>query len=510
MPNTKPALLLVLDGWGIGSKEKGNAIHTAHTPTWDRLSETSAYTEISACGEVVGLPANQIGNSEVGHLTMGAGRTILQDLTRIDLAIKSKKFFANSKLRAAFQHAQNNHSAVHIMGLLSLGGVHSHINHILAALTLSQEFKIPIYIHAFLDGRDTAPKSAEESIQNLLVQLKNLPNTQLATVCGRFYAMDRDNRWERIESAYRLIVQGQAPYSASNGMEALIKAYARGETDEFVQATLVQENYPGLKANDSVLFMNFRSDRARQLSYALTTSTFEHFSRPVLLPNKNLYTLTEYDPNLKAQIIFPKLQPVNVLGEYLEKQNMTQLRIAETEKYAHVTFFFNGGKEVPFQNEERILIPSPQVKTYDLQPQMNAELLTTSLVQAIQSQKYDVIICNYANADMVGHTGNFPATVAAIECLDKCMKKIIQALDSVDGEALITADHGNADCMLEPETQKPHTAHTLAPVPFIYYGSQKLRFKSVSGSLKDIAPTLLYLLGKIPPTEMTGQSLLTS
>lgn len=506
----KPVLLLVLDGWGSSPKNEGNAIHTAHTPTWDHLIKTSAYTEISACGEVVGLPPNQIGNSEVGHLTIGAGRVLQQDLTRINHAIKNKKFFNHPKLRAAFQNAQNNQSAVHIMGLLSFGGVHSHINHILAALTLSQEFNTPVYVHAFLDGRDTPPQSAKKSIQDLLAKLESLPNAQLATVCGRFYAMDRDNRWERIEQAYKLISQGQAKYFANNGMDALNNAYARNETDEFVQATLVQTNYPGLKTSDSVIFMNFRSDRARQLSHVFTAASFEHFSRPVHLPQENLYTLTEYDPTLEAQVIFQKPQPINVLGEYLEKQNMVQLRIAETEKYAHVTFFFNGGKEAPFQNEERILIPSPKVKTYDLQPQMNAELLTSALVKAIQSQKYDVIICNYANADMVGHTGNFPATVAAIEYLDKCMKQIFQALDTVGGEALITADHGNADCMFEPGTDKPHTAHTLAPVPFVYYGSQKLRCKPFSGSLQDVAPTLLYLLDKTPPTEMTGQSLLTN
>tara|TARA_R110002110_G_scaffold65206_4_gene179996 strand:+ start:77910 stop:79442 length:1533 start_codon:yes stop_codon:yes gene_type:complete len=510
MPQNKPVLLLVLDGWGSGPERKENAIYSAQTPTWDNLISTSPYTEISACGEIVGLPIGQIGNSEVGHLTMGAGRTIPQDLTRIDQSIQDGSFFSKRALLDAFQTCQKNQSALHLMGLLSPGGVHSHTTHILAALKISKEFEVPVYIHAFLDGRDTPPKSAQSALQFLADQLETLPNAHLASICGRFYAMDRDNRWDRIEQSYRVITQGQAKHTAQNGIDALNNAYARQESDEFVEPTKILTTYPGLKPDDVVLFMNFRSDRARQLSQALIAESFEHFSRPVILSKKNLYTLTEYDPMLGAQVIFPKTRPANVLGEYLMQEQMTQLRIAETEKYAHVTFFFNGGKEMPFENETRILIPSPKVKTYDLQPQMNAPALTDALVEAILAKKYDVIICNYANADMVGHTGNFTATIKAIECLDQCIARLLQALDSVEGEALITADHGNADCMLEPGSQKPHTAHTLSPVPLVYYGKQNLKFKSQPGSLQDIAPTLLYILGKVPPQEMTGQSLLSN
>lgn len=510
MTTPKPVLLLILDGWGASQNLEGNAIHAAQTPNWDRLQAEFPYSELEGCGEVVGLPSGQIGNSEVGHLTMGAGRIVPQDLTKIDQAIKDESFFQNSVLQEAFQKAQQKQSAVHIMGLCSSGGVHSHQAYIFACLNLLKHYDVPVFVHAFLDGRDVAPKCAESSLQALETECEKYSSAKLATVCGRFYAMDRDQRWDRIQKAYNAITQNAAEYTAQSGVQALKAAYERGETDEFVSPTLtLSDAYPGLNKNDQVVFMNFRADRARQLCFSLTAEDFKGFKQTQSIPSTDLYTLTEFDTALNANVIYPKEQPRNVLGQILESAGMTQLRIAETEKYAHVTFFFNGGREAPFNGEDRVLIPSPKVKTYDLKPEMSAKELTHALIEAVHSKQYDVIICNYANADMVGHTGDFSATIEAIECLDKCLSEICQTLTSVGGEALITADHGNADCMFEPGTQNPHTAHTLSRVPLIYFGQQPLAFKKHAGSLQDVAPTLLKILGKTAPKEMSGESLLT-
>ncbi|MCS5709666.1 2,3-bisphosphoglycerate-independent phosphoglycerate mutase [Candidatus Berkiella cookevillensis] len=509
MTRPKPVLLLILDGWGASQEIKGNAILAAQTPTWDKLIATHPYTEIEGCGETVGLPHGQMGNSEVGHLTIGAGRIVHQDLSKINLAVQDGSFFHNPILRQAFLNAEKTQTAVHVMGLLSPGGVHSHEDHIFALLEHSKHYNCPVYIHAFLDGRDTSPKSAEASLEKLEKIVAALPKAHIATLMGRYYAMDRDNRWDRIERAFNAIVHAKAELHFSSTQQALSHAYAHNLTDEFVLPSIVDAAYSGIQSTDTVLFMNFRSDRARQMSHALSTPDFSGFDRLNFKPIKQLVTLTEYDSTLKAAILFPKTTPKNGLGEYLQTLGLQQLRIAETEKYAHVTFFFNGGVEAPCEGEERILIPSPKVQTYDLKPQMSALEITEHLTQAIASRRFDVIICNFANADMVGHTGNFKATIEAIECLDQCLSKIIASIEAQNGALLITADHGNADCMYETNTDNPHTAHTLAKVPFVYCGSSSLVFKHQVGSLQDVAPTLLHVMGITPPKEMTGVSLLT-
>lgn len=508
MNRPKPVLLLVLDGWGVSQSPRGNAIYQAHTPHWDRLIAKYPYMEIEGCGETVGLPDGQIGNSEVGHLTLGAGRIIYQDLTKINRAVEDRSFFEIPKLHQAFAHAQDTKHAVHIMGLLSPGGVHSHEDHILALLEHSKQYTCTVYVHAFLDGRDTLPKSALSSIQKLQRAVAHTPHAAIATVMGRFYAMDRDKRWERTLSAYEAIVQAKTSRQSNSAEQALLSAYDSGLTDEFVLPTLVDAEYPGVQPQDTVIFMNFRADRARQLCHALHSSAFNGFTRQNRPALHELITLTQYDDTLTATILFPKESPKNVLGEYLQSLKLRQLRIAETEKYAHVTFFFNGGIEQPFQGEERILIPSPKVATYDMQPEMNAPQLTESLIDAIYSQKFDVIICNFANADMVGHTGNFDAAVKAVSCLDSCLGKILAAIEQTDGAALITADHGNVECMYEADNQNPHTAHTLSKVPFVYFGRTPLAPQPIAGSLQDIAPTLLTIMGLPIPTEMTGKPLL--
>lgn len=508
MIRPKPVLLLILDGWGASQETKGNAIHAARTPTWDKLVATHPYMEIEGCGETVGLPHGQMGNSEVGHLTIGAGRIVYQDLTKINLAIKEGSFFSNPVLKHAFENAEKTQTAMHVMGLLSPGGVHSHEDHIFALLEHSKQYHCPVYVHAFLDGRDTLPKSAQASLEKLERIVATLPQARIATLMGRYYAMDRDNRWDRTEQAFNAIVHGKAERQFPSAQLALSHAYEQNLSDEFVLPSLIDASYSGMNATDTVLFMNFRSDRARQLSHALSTPDFSGFNRAHFNPVKHLITLTEYDNTLKAAILFPKTAPKNGLGEYLQTLGLQQLRIAETEKYAHVTFFFNGGIETPFKGEERILVPSPKVKTYDLKPQMSAIEITDHLIDAIASNHFDAIICNFANADMVGHTGNLQATIEAIECLDHCLSRIIASIEAQNGALLITADHGNADCMFEANTDNPHTAHTLAKVPFIYCGSAPLNFKKQAGSLQDVAPTLLHVMGLSPPKEMTGVSLL--
>lgn len=502
-PVHKPIVLIVLDGWGYRESTPDNAIAAAHTPTWDGLWQTYPHTLLSTSGHDVGLPLSQMGNSEVGHLILGAGRIVLQDFEQINHAIETGDFEHNPTLLHAFNHLKKHDAALHIMGLLSPGGVHSHEQHFYALLRLAQQHKLnKVIIHAFLDGRDTPPQSALTSLQALDQYCQTQQCGRIASITGRYYAMDRDKRWDRTEKTYRLIVTGQAAFTANTPLEALQQAYDRSETDEFVQPTRIGNSGP-LADNDCVLFMNFRADRARQLTYALTDPTFNAFSRT---PFRHSYvvTLTAYASDIDAHVVFSKNEIINGLGEVISRHGLKQLRIAETEKYAHVTYFFNGGIESPYPGEDRLLIPSPKVATYNLQPEMSAPTLTQSLVKAIQSNTYDFIVCNFANADMVGHTGDFKATVTAIETIDQCLHPIIEALKVMGGEAIITADHGNAEKMVDEIHHQPHTAHTLQPVPWIYCGRPVKHLKE-KAMLYDVAPTVLSLLGLPIPAEMTGK-----
>jgi 2,3-bisphosphoglycerate-independent phosphoglycerate mutase len=446
-----------------------------------------------------------MGNSEVGHLNLGSGRVVYQDFTRISKAIREGEFQTNPTIVNAIQQSLDNHSALHIMGLLSDGGVHSHIEHIKAMLSLAVAKGVEqVYLHAFLDGRDTPPQSAAEYIESIEALLKDLGKGRIATICGRYYAMDRDQRWERVESSYTAMVTGQSEYTATTAEQGLQDSYAREEYDEFVKPTIIGESAP-IQSGDSVIFMNYRADRAREMTRAFVEQDFNGFKRNYLATN--FVMLTEYAADIKAPCAYAPVKLPKVLGEHLQDLGKTQLRIAETEKYAHVTFFFNGGVEKPFEGEDRELIPSPKVATYDLQPEMNAPLLTEKFVAAIESGKYDFIICNFANPDMVGHTGNFDATVKAISCLDQCLAKILTALEKAGGEAMITADHGNAEKMSDHETGQPHTAHTNFLVPFIYFGRDAKPTKD-NGVLSDVAPSLLSIAGLPIPDEMTGKPLM--
>lgn len=503
----KPIAVIILDGWGVRDATAFNAILAAKTPHWDKLWQTCPHTTLDASGEAVGLPAGQMGNSEVGHLTIGAGRRVYQDLTRISKAIQDNQLCQNVVLQAGFEKARDQNARVHILGLLSNGGVHSHLDQITAVIDCAKTAGVKnLRIHAFLDGRDTPPKSAGEFILKLEQHCQDQPGFAIGSLCGRYYAMDRDQRFERTEKAYDLLTLMKADHHASNALEGLEQAYARLETDEFVAPTCIGQPCP-IQDKDVVLFMNFRSDRARQLSYALTDPAFTGFTRTKIPKLAAFITLTNYAQDLKAEVLFPPPVLTQVIGEILQDHQLQQLRIAETEKYAHVTFFLNGGQENCFRGEERILIPSPKVATYDQKPEMSAFELTDRLVKEILSQRFHVIFCNFANADMVGHTGNFAATVQAIEALDRCLGKIITALEQVNGQALITADHGNAEIMFDQATQQPHTAHTNERVPFIYVGPPA-SIRPSARTLADIAPSLLYLLGLSPSPEMTGQSLI--
>lgn len=506
----KPVVLLILDGWGYREEKEFNAIAMANTPNWDHLWSQHPHTLISGSGQDVGLPQGQMGNSEVGHLCMGAGRVIYQDLERINHSIEQGDFNQNPTLVKAMESARHQNKKVHLMGLLSAGGVHSHQDHFIAALNLAKQLKIQqVFVHAFLDGRDTPPKSAASSLELIDHWFKDYGHGQIASLCGRYYAMDRDQRYDRSQLAYDLLTEG-APHQANTAMEGLQAAYDRNQSDEFVlPCSILHEGKPVLvEDGDVIVFMNFRSDRARQLSYAFTRHEWHEFPRKHHPQVSHFVTLTQYDKNLQAEVVFPAIEIPNTLGSWLAQHHLKQLRLAETEKYAHVTFFFNGGVEKPNVGEDRQLIPSPKVATYDLKPQMSAQEVTDALVEAIRGQTYDVIICNYANPDMVGHTGNIPATVQAIETIDQCLNFIMKALKEFGGEMLITADHGNAEMMVDPKTQQAHTAHTTELVPLIYYGPRKCDFNTSRGQLSDIAPTLLNLLGLPIPQEMTGQGLL--
>jgi 2,3-bisphosphoglycerate-independent phosphoglycerate mutase len=508
----KPVVLIVLDGWGLREDRRHNAIEGARKPVWDRLWREFPHTTVRTSGSSVGLPSGQMGNSEVGHLNLGAGRVVYQEFTRISRSIRTGSFFSNLTLTDAVDKAIGCNQAVHILGLLSPGGVHSHEEHIHAMVRLAVERGAPrVCVHAFLDGRDMPPKSAEPSIAALEALLAGLGRGRIASVVGRYYAMDRDNRWGRIAKAYDLLVEGRGEYEAPDALAALRLAYDRGETDEFVKATAIAP--PGgspamIEDGDVVINMNYRSDRVRQITRALAERDFQEFERPVVRRLGAYVSLTEYNKEFDIPVAFPPERLKNGFGEYISSLGLHQLRLAETEKYAHVTFFFNGGIEQPFEGEDRVLIPSPKVATYDLKPEMSAPEVTDALVEAIGSGRYDAIVCNYANSDMVGHTGQYEAAVHAVETIDECLGRVVKALHKAGGEMLVTADHGNAEQMVDEENGQPHTAHTTNPVPLIYVGP---RFATLSegGALCDIAPTLLTIMGLPQPREMTGRSLIT-
>ncbi|MFU8817181.1 MAG: 2,3-bisphosphoglycerate-independent phosphoglycerate mutase [Pseudomonadales bacterium] len=506
------SVLVVLDGFGYSESRDHNAIAAADTPNWDRYWSTAPHTLISGSGGDVGLPEGQMGNSEVGHMNLGAGRVVYQDLTRINRAIAQGEFQRNRALNRAFDRVKKSGGALHLMGLLSPGGVHSHEQHIFACIEMAAAAGVrPIYLHAFLDGRDTPPRSAHASLEKAQALMSRLGAGAVASVVGRYFAMDRDRRWDRIERAYNLLVRGEAPFLAGSATEALEQAYARGENDEFVQPTSIhsEEQLP-LRINDgdAVVFMNFRADRARQLTRALIDPQFSDFQRRSTVTPVDFVMLTRYADDIKTSCAFEPAVLTNTLGEYLAGLGKTQLRIAETEKYAHVTFFFSGGREEPYPGERRILIPSPKVDTYDQCPEMSARKVTDELVAAIRSRAYDTIVCNYANGDMVGHTGFFDAAVKAVETLDACLGRLESAIVEVGGQMLITADHGNVEQMSDPATGQAHTAHTAEPVPLVYIGPEPVAFAE-NGTLADVAPTLLTLMRLEIPTEMTGRSLVS-
>lgn len=503
MSRPKPVLLLILDGWGHREEREDNAIAHAEAPNWRRLLQDCPHTLIETSGRHVGLPDGQMGNSEVGHMNLGAGRIVYQDLTRIDHAIETGEFFDNPELTGACAAARGAGGCLHVFGLLSPGGVHSHEDHIHAFLDLARRQGVAeLVVHAFLDGRDTPPRSARPSLERLELRCAEL-GYRIGSVSGRYYAMDRDQRWDRVERAYGAIVEARAEHAAESAVAALDAAYARGENDEFVLPTVVA-GATAMADGDAVVFMNFRADRARELSAAFVQPGFEGFAarRPAL---SRFVCLSEYDARLPAAVAYPPETLHNTLPQVLAAHGLTQLRIAETEKYAHVTFFFSGGVEAQQPGESRILIPSPKVATYDLKPEMSCPELTAALVEDIRARRHDLIVCNIANPDMVGHTGVLSAAILAVEAVDRAIGEITKALREVGGEMILTADHGNLEQMRDPDTGQAHTAHTVGPVPLVYLG-RPARLKP-GGSLRDVAPTLLALLGLPQPAEMSGQPL---
>ena len=495
--------LIIMDGFGINPKEEGNAIKAANTPNLDRLFAENPHTEIAASGMDVGLPDGQMGNSEVGHTNIGAGRIVYQELTRITKSIADGDFFQNEELAGAMQSCIDNHTALHLMGLLSDGGVHSHNTHLYALVELAHRMGVKeVWVHCFMDGRDVPPDSGKGFVQELQTELEKIGTGRIATVMGRYYAMDRDNRWERVERAYSAIRFARGK-EASCPVAAMEESYQTGVTDEFVEPVVVQ-GYNGVKENDSMIFFNFRPDRARELSRTFVDPDFSWFARD-FIPVRYV-CMTQYDATMpNVTVAFKPESLTNTFGEYVSRHGLKQLRIAETEKYAHVTFFFNGGVEKVYDGEDRALIPSPKVATYDLQPEMSAYLVTDEVLKRIHSGKYDVIILNFANCDMVGHTGVFEAAVKAVEAVDECIGKVIDAIREQDGIALITADHGNADQMVD-EDGGPFTAHTTNKVPLILVGKGDVKLKT--GRLADLTPTMLDLMGMEKPAEMTGESLI--
>jgi 2,3-bisphosphoglycerate-independent phosphoglycerate mutase len=507
----KTTVLIILDGWGYREERRDNAIALGKTPVWDRLWRGAPHTLVSGSGLDVGLPAGQMGNSEVGHMSLGSGRVIYQNITRIDQAIADGSFYSNPAYCNAIDKATAAGGAVHIMGLLSPGGVHSHEQQIFAAVRLAAgRGASRVFLHAFLDGRDTPPRSAGSSLERAQDLFKELDCGRVASITGRYYAMDRDNNWDRIESAYTLLTEGKGQYTATTAMEGLEAAYARDENDEFVLPTAIAaegQQAAVIADNDCVLFMNFRADRARQLTRALIQPDFDNFARRVIPNLSDFVTTTQYAADIDTSCAFGPESITNALGDYLAQLGKTQLRIAETEKYAHVTFFFSGGREEPFPGEDRELIQSPAVATYDLQPEMSAPELTDKLIAAIRSGKYDLIVCNYANGDMVGHTGILAAAIKAVEALDECLGRVEQALLESGAEALVTADHGNCEQMLDYESGQQHTQHTTDLVPLVYIGKREVQLNPDGGKLADIAPTLLALMGLPAPAEMSGTTL---
>lgn len=507
----KPMVLTVLDGWGYSEQAEHNAILSARTPNWDRLWADCAHGLVHTSGAVVGLPEGQMGNSEVGHLNLGAGRVVFQDYTRVTQAIEDGSFEENEALVTAIGKVRASGGAVHVMGLLSPGGVHSHEAHMHALVRMLAHRGVSrVFVHAMLDGRDMPPRSAGPSLERMQKVCDEAGTGRIASICGRYYAMDRDKRWDRVQKAWRMYVDGEAPFRHPDALSALQAAYERDESDEFVKPTLILGDDGSIATvgdGDAIIFMNYRADRARELSHAFVNEEFDGFERQYRPALVDFVSLTQYEKGLATTAAFPPVALTNTLGAYVAGLGLKQLRIAETEKYAHVTFFFNGGEEAPFPGEDRILIPSPKIATYDLQPEMSAPEMTDKLVAAIASDKYDLIISNYANADMVGHSGDFAATVKAIEALDECIGRVAQALHQQGGELLVTSDHGNAEQMSDPNTGQTHTAHTTNPVPLLYVGRKGTI--ADGGSLADIAPTLLQLMGLEQPVEMTGRPLIT-
>ncbi len=507
----KPTVLMILDGYGLNDRVEGNAIKQANTPVMDKLMAEYPYVKGLASGMAVGLPEGQMGNSEVGHLNMGAGRIVYQELTRITKEIQDGDFFKNEALLHAVKNAKENGSALHLFGLLSDGGVHSHITHLFGLLELAKKEGLEkVYVHCFLDGRDTPPQSGKGYVQELTDKLAELGVGKIATVMGRYYAMDRDNRWDRVERAYNAITKGLG-VSAESGVAAVQNSYNNGKNDEFVEPAVVMENgkpVATVQDGDSVIFFNFRPDRAREITRAFCCDDFDGFAREKRIQTTYV-CFTDYDETIpNKEVAFHKVAITNTFGEFLAAHGLKQARIAETEKYAHVTFFFNGGVEEPNEGEDRILVKSPKVATYDLKPEMSAPEVCEKLVEAIKSQKYDVIIINFANPDMVGHTGVQKAAIQAIEVVDGCVGKAVDTIKEVNGQLFICADHGNAEQLIDYETGAPFTAHTTNPVPFILVNADPSYTLREGGCLADIAPTLIELMGMEQPKEMTGKSLL--
>ena len=506
----KPTVLLILDGYGERKEKEGNAIALANTPVMDKLKKEFPYVEGQASGLFVGLPDGQMGNSEVGHMNMGAGRIVYQELTRITKAIEDGDFFENKALKEAVEHCKKENSALHFMGLVSSGGVHSHIGHIYGLLELAKREGLKkVYLHAFLDGRDTPPDSGKSFLMDVEKKMRELGVGEIATISGRYYAMDRDKNYDRVEKAYRAMVDGTGE-KASSVEEAIDASYAKKVYDEFVLPTVIEKDgaVHTVSDGDAMIFFNFRPDRAREICHAFCDDEFNFFNRG---PRKKVFFVcfTDYDPTIpNKRVAFEKEEIHNTLGEVVSNLGKNQLRIAETEKYAHVTFFFNGGKEEPYKNEDRILVPSPkEVPTYDLKPEMSCYTVTEKLTEAIRSGKYDLVVANFANPDMVGHTGVLSAAIKAIEVVDECMGKVVDAVESMHGNLFILADHGNADIMIDEKTGEPYTAHTTNPVPFILVSEEKHKLRE-GGCLADVAPTLLELMGIPQPKQMTGKSLL--
>ena len=509
MTDNKRVLLCIMDGWGINTNCTKDATKTADTPNFDNLKKTEKYTQINASGEYVGLPDGQMGNSEVGHLNLGAGRVVYQDLTRINKEIREGKFFENKEFKAAIEHVKKNNSSLHLYGLVSTGGVHSSFDHVKALIKMAADNGLKkVYVHAFLDGRDTPPKSAVEFLAELEAELKKYNLPQIATISGRYWAMDRDNRWDRVEKAYNALLFGEGE-TAVNSDEAIKTSYAKDVTDEFVEPTVTNPDADSrIKDNDSIIFFNYRPDRAREITRAMTFENFDGFNRKARRNNLYYVCMTQYDETFPLPIAYPPEKLVNILGDVLDANGVKQFRTAETEKYAHITFFFNGGEEKSGKLETRALVASPKVATYDLQPEMSAPEVCKNVLKALDNPDYGFILVNFANPDMVGHTGVFDAAVKACETVDACVGKIAQKAKEKGVLMLLTADHGNSECMEDPVTHSPFTAHTTNPVPFLLInGNGKYELKE-TGALCDVAPTVLELLGIKQPQEMTGHSLI--